>query len=384
MRFLKHFFVFFTLVSIVSCGSDDSSSIGDDQATPPTVITNTPTEITGTSAILGGTVTDLGSGDADYRGVCWSLNANPTTSDYVAEADGSGLGTYTVEAGEYNSILPNTTYHARAFAYSFNSDIAYGNDITFTTGDLVTFTVDIPRNINTTRFDIDVIIESSSEDIGGRGVVIDTSPNPTIYDISIDAGYGAGEFGGQISNLNPNTVYYVRPYIYSYLDDDYIYGPEQTFQTTGYYGPAGGYVVFDKGEASDGWRYLEASPEQSSFYNDWGCEGSFISNTFEDFGMGLDNTNQIMSNCSESSFAARTAYYYSYGGYYDWFLPSRLEAIVTMRSLSDLNALENTSYWTSTEVNSSEAYFIYLSSDTIYSNTDYKSNSRPYLPIRRY
>lgn len=384
MKSINQIFALFAFMFIVSCSSDDSSpsQTGNDNSTP-SVSTNMPTEVTGTTAVLGGTVTSDGGGNVETRGVCWSLNSNPTVSDLSQAVGGSGLGSYSITVED---LMPNTTYHVRAFAINSNGgNVAYGSNMTFTTEGLVTFNVDIPRNINTTRFDVDVVISSSSpNNVGERGVVVDTSPNPTIDDIQVNGGHGVGEYGGQVSGFNPNTVYYVRPYVYSYIDDEFIYGEEHSFRTTGYFGEAGGYVVFDKGETTEGWRYLEASPEQSSFYNDWGCSGSFMSNTFEDFGKGLDNTNHIVSNCGEASYAAKTALNYSYGGYSDWFLPSRLEAIVTMRSLMDLNALENIYHWTSTEINSNQAYVIYASGDDIISSANGKGTSNSYLPIRRY
>ena len=56
-------------------------------------------------------------------------------------------------------------------------------------------------------------------------------------------------------------------------------------------GPAGGYVFYDKGYYSDGWRYLEASPE-------------------------------VFETKPNSVFIDN----YRYGGYDDWYLPSLFEA----------------------------------------------------------
>lgn len=382
MKLTKLIAAVFILCITISCEKDDTVGFNDNNGAIPTLTTNAPTDIFGTAVVLGGTVTSEGSSTVVSRGVCWSLNANPTLSDRSQSSDGSGLGTFSVSV---NGLEANTTYHVRAYASNNYSDVAYGNNITFTTGDIVNFITDIPRNIITTRVDLNATIsDAPGVSVSSRGFVIDTAVNPTIDDVSIDGGYGTGEYGGQISNLNPNTTYYARPY--ARVNGEYVYGVEQSFRTTGYFGPASGYVVFDKGETTEGWRYLEASPQQSNFNNVWGCRDTFISNTYEDVGTGWSNTGQITSNCNASSFAAKTAFNYSYNGYSDWFLPSRLEAIITMRSLSDLNALTNVYHWTSTEVNATNAYYILYSSGSgnITSHSSSKNNTFTYLPIRKY
>jgi len=41
-------------------------------------------------------------------------------------------------------------------------------------------------------------------------------------------------------------------------------------------GPAGGYIFYDKGSVSDGWRYMEAAPSDQSPDAPWGCFGTLI------------------------------------------------------------------------------------------------------------
>jgi hypothetical protein len=60
-------------------------------------------------------------------------------------------------------------------------------------------------------------------------------------------------------------------------------------------GQAGGYVFYDKGGYSDGWRYLECAPE--------------------DAGGKTKNWDTANSRCDD----------YAYGGYDDWRLPSGTE-----------------------------------------------------------
>ncbi len=97
-------------------------------ATPPTVTTATVTAVTTNSANAGGNVTAAGSATVTARGVCYSTNANPTTSDLTV-ASGSGTGAFTASLSGLN---PSTLYHVRAYAIS-TAGTSYGTDVTFTT-----------------------------------------------------------------------------------------------------------------------------------------------------------------------------------------------------------------------------------------------------------
>lgn len=96
--------------------------------TLPTVVTAEVTEITTNSAKGGGEVTDDGGAEITERGICWSINANPTISDNHVAA-GSGIGSfYTVVSG----LQASTTYHVRAYATNEEGTV-YGLDREFVT-----------------------------------------------------------------------------------------------------------------------------------------------------------------------------------------------------------------------------------------------------------
>jgi len=102
-------------------------------------------------------------------------------------------------------------------------------------------------------------------------------------------------------------------------------------------GPAGGIVFFDKGVSSEGWRYLEAAPFDLNGSFNWACSTIPVE-TFASFGYGAPNTKNILSSnyfCSVGSFAASACDTFSYGGYYDWYLPNTTE-LLKMGSLSNL------------------------------------------------
>jgi hypothetical protein len=94
----------------------------------PTVTTTSITSITNSSASGGGNVTYTGGGTVTVKGVCWSITANPTTSDSYT-SNGSGTGSY---SSTITPLSASTTYHVRAYATN-EVGIGYGSDVQFTT-----------------------------------------------------------------------------------------------------------------------------------------------------------------------------------------------------------------------------------------------------------
>lgn len=94
----------------------------------PTVATLQMTDITQTSAVSGGYVTEDGGATVLDRGLCWSTSSEPTLNDSHS-SNGSGLGNYSMTI---NNLMPNMTYHVRAYATN-SVGTGYGNDVSFTT-----------------------------------------------------------------------------------------------------------------------------------------------------------------------------------------------------------------------------------------------------------
>jgi hypothetical protein len=94
----------------------------------PMVKTALPSNITQTSAKSGGDVTSTGDAPVTARGVCWSINDNPTIADSHT-TDGLGTGVFESNITDLN---PNSLYYVRAYATnSFGT--AYGIGVSFWT-----------------------------------------------------------------------------------------------------------------------------------------------------------------------------------------------------------------------------------------------------------
>ena len=110
--------------------SSDITIINQMYPQKPSVLTTSVSNVTQTTASSGGTITYDGGWNIYERGVCWSINQNPTTSDSKTK-DGAGIGSFTSNIA---GLVSGTTYYLRAYATSdINVGPGYGNQVSFTT-----------------------------------------------------------------------------------------------------------------------------------------------------------------------------------------------------------------------------------------------------------
>lgn len=92
------------------------------------LVTKPVTAITSASASCGGIVINDGGSPVTAFGVCWSVNPNPTTLDFLT-TDGSGVGNF---VSGVTLLNPTTVYYIRSYATT-SAGTAYGNELSFTT-----------------------------------------------------------------------------------------------------------------------------------------------------------------------------------------------------------------------------------------------------------
>lgn len=139
------------------------------------------------------------------KGVCWNTEGNPTVDDLKAEAtDEENLFTVSIP-----NLEENTTYYLRAFALNDSSYLAYSPEIKIQTGKT------LPRVSSIQLSDsLKKVFSATLEDIGGAEVVSkgfcwNTTGMPTVRDEMTTAD---DDFTAVLSELNPNTLYYVRAF----------------------------------------------------------------------------------------------------------------------------------------------------------------------------
>ncbi len=170
-------------------------------------------------------------------------------------------------------------------------------------------------------------------------------------------------------------------------EDSREYAVEVEKHIIGSIGPAGGYIFYDKGEYSDGWRYLEAAPNdigKFTFGEKKVGYGILIGCTSVEIGEGHANTEKIIDKLGEGRYAAKACVDYECNGYDDWFLPSRDELNLMYENLyrngvGNFNKSLWNEYWSSSETNSYKAWYQYFSHGRYYSDLskDCKSYVRP-------
>ena len=146
-------------------------------------------------------------------------------------------------------------------------------------------------------------------------------------------------------------------------------------------GPAGGWIFYDKGISSDGWRYLEAAPSDQSTGATWGCAGVSTGADGTVVGTGEQNTIDIEAGCTTAGIAADICANLSLGGYDDWFLPSKdeLGLMYTNLYLEGVGGFADDGYWSSSEKSANDAWGLeFYSGDQEYGSKDYIGRVRAF------
>jgi uncharacterized protein (TIGR02145 family) len=172
------------------------------------------TVLSSSSAYSGGTISSDGGSAILQRGVCWSTSPNPTLSNNFS-VDGTGIGSFGSNVVPLQSA---TVYYLRA--YAINSEgTAYGNQLSFTTlnpsisGSLATITTSTVLNtIGLTASCGGNITADGGLAVTARGVCWAIGTTPTINNNITSNGAGGGSFTSTLTNLLPNTSYFVRAY----------------------------------------------------------------------------------------------------------------------------------------------------------------------------
>ncbi|MBR1564845.1 MAG: hypothetical protein IJ650_05805 [Paludibacteraceae bacterium] len=193
----------------------------------PTIVTDPVTNVTASSANCGGNVTADGGSAVTERGVCYSTNQNPTTSDSKVTS-GSGTGSFSCNL---TGLTKGTTYYVRAYAIN-SKGISYGEQKSFsTTATIASVSTNSVTNITSTTATCGGnVTDEGGSAVTERGICYSTSQNPTTSDSKVTSGSGTGSFSCNLTGLTRGTTYYVRAYAIN--SKGIAYGEQKSFGTT--------------------------------------------------------------------------------------------------------------------------------------------------------
>lgn len=219
----------FAVLSLVSILSFSCSSEKEIPKTLPLISTNNASNITQTTATSGGSISTDGGAAVTERGVVWNTATAPTTSLATKTTDGSGIGDFT---SAITNLTPSTNYYARAYATNSVGTV-YGREITFTSGAILlpTLSTTLVSSITTnSAVSGGTITNDGGGAVTARGIVWSTSQNPTIsLTTKTSDGINTGTYTSNLTNLAPNTTYFIRSYATNSAGTNY--GNELSFKT---------------------------------------------------------------------------------------------------------------------------------------------------------
>ncbi|MFL0076617.1 fibronectin type III domain-containing protein [Tenacibaculum maritimum] len=231
--------------------------------------------------------------------------------------------------------------------------------------------------LNITNITIDtassggIIVNDGGSAITEKGIVWNIESNPTIDNSKLANEIDTEEYALVLTDLLPNTLYYVRAYAINEIGISY--GDEVSFTTLevtttyeiGDIGPGGGYVFQID---SNGIHGKEVAPLSTEFQSQWGCPITSVTGTSSSVGSGQENSNLILDyhnsinyynnpgQCTDvvratGDVAAKNCDDLVFNGFNDWYLPSigELELIYDNLISQNLGDIDDTLLSSSTQ-----------------------------------
>ena len=344
---------------------------------PPIVASQNVNEVTNTTANLQGEVLDNGGSAITERGflLCPSMELLTDCQKFIVPGD---VGAYRLVV---TNLKTNVQYYMRAFATN-KKGTAYGAPIPFTTGDYTYATV---KTVSVTEIGIKgavltgTVTAEGNTPVTEKGFCVSIVPNPTVKNLKYPVAIGKGPYTYYLGNLSENKTYYIVAYAIN--TKGVAYGtpipfktlsstplppappttpsdpvtPQPTTLKIGDYHQGGIIAYFfkenDPGYVRGEQHGFVVSPEDVATSTYWGCPGTFISKARNEYiGAGLANTAEIIRMCNTPNSAARLCSIYNYGGYSNWFLPSKDELNQVYLQADKIGGIDKTDlYWSSTE-----------------------------------
>lgn len=167
---------------------------------------------------------NAGGGGSTLRGFVYGVTVNPTVTDNIW-TDQSNYNLSTYYSTYFTGLLPNQTYHARAYIQNL-AGIVYSPDKIFTTLG-ISEPILVATNISSINYTTAIITGQVKSDGGNTiieaGFLYSTSPDPTINDNKIICVLNAPDYimNKVLSPLLEGETYYVKSYARNSIGNTY-------------------------------------------------------------------------------------------------------------------------------------------------------------------
>lgn len=289
-------------------------------------------------------------------GFCWSSSPNPTLNDNNIPIKKNNEGAFSTMV----SWSTESSYHFRAYvknsmATVYSADCLVQWPGVSTLPQVQTTSVD---QLSFYSFNVNcAIISTGGNPITQKGAYLFDSPTSTTPVQTVLSSSGSNNYTINFLGLTDGATYYVQAFASTLAGTDtgikiIVTLPKK--YNVGDAGPAGGFIIYENSDPYGAWHYIEAAPADVSGSNySWSPATTPTNFTSVEFGSGVPNTDGIYALFGTSStYAARAAKDWSYGGVSDWVLPSFNELKQMKEVLFDQgigNFVSGATYWSSSE-----------------------------------
>lgn len=219
-----------TTLHIISNGGTKQITITAVRTSP--IETLLATNIRANSAVLNGKITQNLVPSITEYGFVYSKKAAPTIENGATKVV---ISNPLVIGAEYNALITNLDteawYYARAFATN-GTEVVYGEQVSFLTieGLPVVETSGYTQVTSSSAKIQCKVTDDAGSEVTERGVCYGLSPLPDKGGLHTTDGAGVGAWESELSNLSPNSKYYVRAYATNAYGTGY--GNQKEFTTT--------------------------------------------------------------------------------------------------------------------------------------------------------